>query len=169
MAPLATQDRRQTRPPWDTSLSPLCSSASGSSSLGTGHAVPSGGGHRLGMADDRHVGEPGIVLAVPPSGWPHDGSLPGAKGALRQVTGLAGTAVKGDYTMFAASSWGYRHPRACTVMRLAAGSWNLVLGILLLSHGYRWGSVLLAVSALIFGAAYTRARAKSPSRSNGRA
>ncbi len=70
--------------------------------------------------------------------------------------------------MYAASSWGYRHSHACTGMRIAAGSWNLVLGILMLSHGYRWGSVLLAVSALIFGAAYTLARRTSPSRSNGR-
>jgi hypothetical protein len=70
--------------------------------------------------------------------------------------------------MHAASSQGYRHPHAATVVRIAAGSWNLVLGILLLSHGYRWGALLFAVSALIFWAAYTRAPGQARSRGNGR-
>jgi hypothetical protein len=82
------------------------------------------------------------------------------------VTGVAGTS-EGDIKMYAARSWGYRHRYVYTGVRIAAGSWNLVLGILLLSHGYRWGSVLLAVSALIFWAAYTLAPGKSGSRSNG--
>ena len=69
--------------------------------------------------------------------------------------------------MYAARSWGYRHPYVCTGVRITAGTWNLVLGIILLSHGYRWGSVLFAVSALIFGAAYILARGKSGSRRNG--
>ncbi len=62
--------------------------------------------------------------------------------------------------MPAARSWGYRHPYAYTGVRIAAATWNLILGILLLSHGYRWGSALFAVSALIFWAAYTPAPRK---------
>lgn len=69
--------------------------------------------------------------------------------------------------MHAATSWGYRHPSICTGVRITAGTWNLILGILLLSHGYRWGSVLLAVSALIFWAAFILARGKAGSRRNG--
>jgi hypothetical protein len=69
--------------------------------------------------------------------------------------------------MYAARSWGYRHPYVCTVVRITAGTWNLVLGILLLSHGYRWGLVLFAVSALIFWAAYILTRGKSESRRSG--
>jgi hypothetical protein len=45
-------------------------------------------------------------------------------------------------------------------VRIAAGTWNLILGAVLLCHGYRWGSVLFAVSALIFWAAYMRAPGK---------
>jgi hypothetical protein len=63
--------------------------------------------------------------------------------------------------MSAARSWGYRHPYIYTGVRVAAGAWNLILGILLLAHGYRWGSVLFAVSALIFWAAYMLAPAKA--------
>jgi hypothetical protein len=55
----------------------------------------------------------------------------------------------------------------CAGVRIAAGIWNLILGFLLLSHGYRWGSALFAVSALIFCAAYVLARGKSGSRGNG--
>jgi hypothetical protein len=62
--------------------------------------------------------------------------------------------------MNAARSWGYRHPNACTGVRIAAGTWNLILGVVLLCHGYRWGSVLFAISALIFWAAYMRAPGK---------
>ena len=61
-------------------------------------------------------------------------------------------------------SWGYRHPYVVTGVRIAAGTWNLVLGIILLSHGYRWAWALFAVSAAIFSAAYIRARGKSGSR-----
>ena len=32
--------------------------------------------------------------------------------------------------MYAARSWGYRHPYVCTGVRITAGTWNLVLGIL---------------------------------------
>jgi hypothetical protein len=81
---------------------------------------------------------------------------------------MAGTASKGDIKMDAARSWGYRHPYAYTGVRIAAGSWNLLLGIFLVSHGYRWGAVLFAVSALIFWAAYILAPGKARSRSNRR-
>jgi hypothetical protein len=58
--------------------------------------------------------------------------------------------------MYAAPSWGYRHPCICAGVRIAAGTWNLVLGSLLLSHGYRWGVALFAVAALIFWVAWSR-------------
>jgi len=45
--------------------------------------------------------------------------------------------------------------------------YRLVLGIILLSHGYRWAWVLFAVSAVIFSAAYILARGKSGSRRSG--
>jgi hypothetical protein len=64
-------------------------------------------------------------------------------------------------------SWGYRHPYAVTGMRITGGTWNLVLGIILLSHGYQWAWVLFAVSAAIFSAAYILARGKSGSRRSG--
>jgi len=63
--------------------------------------------------------------------------------------------------MSAARSWGYRHPYVYTGVRIAAGAWNLILGILLLSHGYQWGSVLFAASALVFWAAYMLAPRKA--------
>jgi hypothetical protein len=66
--------------------------------------------------------------------------------------------------MFAATSWGYRHPYICAGVRVAAGTWNLVVGSLLLSHGYRWGVALFAVAALIFLAAYILGRGKFESR-----
>jgi hypothetical protein len=47
-----------------------------------------------------------------------------------------------------------------------AGTWNLALGIFFLSHGHQWGSVLVAVSALIFLAAYFLGRGKFGSRGN---
>jgi hypothetical protein len=64
-------------------------------------------------------------------------------------------------------SWAHRHPYVVTGVRIAAGTWNLLIGIILLSHGYRWGLVLFAVSAAIFSAAYILARGKSGSRRNG--
>jgi hypothetical protein len=72
--------------------------------------------------------------------------------------------------MYAASgnsvlrSWGYRHPYAVTGMRVAAGIWNLVIGIILLAHGFRWAWLLFVVSAVVFSAAYVLARGKSGSR-----
>jgi hypothetical protein len=61
-------------------------------------------------------------------------------------------------------SWGYRHPNAVTGVRIAAGTWNLVLGIFFLAHGQRWAWVLFAVSVAIFSAAFILARGKSGSR-----
>jgi hypothetical protein len=69
--------------------------------------------------------------------------------------------------MYAARSWGYRHPNICTGVRITAATWNLILGTLLFSRGYRWGLALLAVSALIFWAAYVLARRTSGSRRSG--
>jgi hypothetical protein len=60
--------------------------------------------------------------------------------------------------MYAATSWGYRHRYICAGARIAAGTWNLALGSLLLAHGYRWGVALFATAALIFWAAYFLAR-----------
>jgi hypothetical protein len=70
--------------------------------------------------------------------------------------------------MFAATSRGYRHPHASTGVRVAAGTWNLILGLFFLSRGDQWGAVLLAVSALIFCAAYAFGRGKLGSRRHGR-
>ena len=70
--------------------------------------------------------------------------------------------------MDTARSFGYRHPYAYTGVRIAAGSWNLLLGIFFLSHGQPWGAALLAVTALIFWAAYILAPGKAGSRSNRR-
>jgi hypothetical protein len=64
-------------------------------------------------------------------------------------------------------SWGYRHPSAVTGVRITAGIWNLVLGIVLLSHGYRWALALFVVSAGLFSAAYILARGKNGSRRRG--
>jgi len=62
--------------------------------------------------------------------------------------------------MYASRSRGHRHPYISTGVRITAGTWNLLLGIILLSHGYRWGAALLAVSALVFSAAYILGRGK---------
>jgi drug/metabolite transporter (DMT)-like permease len=63
--------------------------------------------------------------------------------------------------MYAATPWGYRHRRLVTGVRIATGTWNLILGIIFLSHGYQWGAALVVTSALIFSAAYVLARGKS--------
>lgn len=65
------------------------------------------------------------------------------------------------------TSWGYRHRRVCAGVRIAAGTWNVVIGGILLAHGYLWGSIFFATAALIFWAAYAFARGKSESRRNG--
>jgi threonine/homoserine efflux transporter RhtA len=70
--------------------------------------------------------------------------------------------------MDAARSFGIRHPYTYTGVRMAAGSWNLLLGIFFLTHGQRWGAALLAVAALIFWAAYILAPGKAGSRGNRR-
>ena len=64
-------------------------------------------------------------------------------------------------------SWSYRHPYLSTGVRITAGTWNLFLGIFLLSYGYWVGLVPLAGSALLFWAACTVAREMSESRRNG--
>src|ERR1700753_4016679 len=79
-----------------------------------------------------------------------------------------GAAREGDTTMYASRSWGYRHPYISAGVRVTAGTWNLLLGVILVSHGYRWGVVLFAVSALLFSAAYVLGRGKVGSRGNGR-
>jgi hypothetical protein len=50
--------------------------------------------------------------------------------------------------------WEYHHPRAWLVARLIGGSWNLFLGILMLSYGYRLGLLPLLASPVIFCAGY---------------
>jgi drug/metabolite transporter (DMT)-like permease len=70
--------------------------------------------------------------------------------------------------MYAATSWGYRHPHVSAGVRIAAGTWNLILGVFFLIRGYQWGAALLVVSALIFCAAYVLGRGKFESRRNGR-
>jgi hypothetical protein len=64
-------------------------------------------------------------------------------------------------------SWGYRHPHAVTGVRITAATWNLILGVILVSHGYQWAWVLFAVSAAIFSAAYILARGKPGARRSG--
>jgi hypothetical protein len=66
-----------------------------------------------------------------------------------------------------ATSWGHRHPHIFTSVRIAAATWNLALGVILLSRGYRWGAVLFVTSALIFCGAYIFARRNSESRAHG--
>lgn len=53
--------------------------------------------------------------------------------------------------MSAARSWLERH---ATGIRITAGVWNVILGIILIAYVSWWGSLLFAVAALIFGAAY---------------
>lgn len=70
--------------------------------------------------------------------------------------------------MDAVRSFGIRHPYTYTGVRIAAGSWNLLLGIFFLTHGQPWGATLFGVAALIFCAAYILAPGKAGSRSNRR-
>jgi hypothetical protein len=70
--------------------------------------------------------------------------------------------------MYAATARGYRRPLVSAGVRIAAGTWNLALGLFFLSRGDQWGAVLLAVSALIFCAAYALGRGKFGSRRHGR-
>lgn len=62
--------------------------------------------------------------------------------------------------MFAATSWGYRHPYMVAGIRIAVGTWNLILGSIFIAHGYRWGALFYATATLIFVAAYALARGK---------
>ena len=75
--------------------------------------------------------------------------------------------------MYAASDntaltpWGYRHRRFCAGVRIAAGTWNLVIACILVTHGHPWGAVFFGTAALIFWAAYAFARRWSEFQSNG--
>ena len=66
------------------------------------------------------------------------------------------------------TSFGYRHPYAVTGVRIAAAIWTLIVGVTLVSHGYRGGWALFAVSAAVFAITYIRARAFFGSRRNAR-
>ena len=55
---------------------------------------------------------------------------------------------------FLVRSWEYRHPHVWSGFRFAAGVWNLILGVLLLSYGYWVGLVPLLGSVLIFWTVY---------------
>jgi hypothetical protein len=55
-------------------------------------------------------------------------------------------------------------------VRIAAGTWNLILGAVLLCHGYRWGSVLFAViGADLLGRLHARPGEAPGSGASGRA
>jgi hypothetical protein len=71
--------------------------------------------------------------------------------------------------MNAATAWGYRHPHLSTSVRIAAATWNLIVGVALLAHGYQgWALVEFTVSASILAAAYYFARRHSAARRSGR-
>lgn len=70
--------------------------------------------------------------------------------------------------MYATTSWGYRHRHWVTGVRIAVATWNLVIGVVLVTNAYWWGFSLLAVSALVFWAAYILNPGKSGSLSNRR-
>jgi hypothetical protein len=42
----------------------------------------------------------------------------------------------------------YRHPKAWGGVELAAGTWVLLLGLLLCGYGFWWGAALIAVATL---------------------
>jgi hypothetical protein len=67
----------------------------------------------------------------------------------------------------APAPWGARHLRLCAGVRIAAGTWNVVIASLLVSHGHAWGSVFFVTAALIFVAAYAFARRNSAFLRNG--
>ena len=82
------------------------------------------------------------------------------------MTGIAGHRRKRRHHNVRSDVMGLPSPVHLHRRALAAGGWNLILGSLLLSHGYRWGVALYAVSALIFWAAYILGRGKFGSRRN---
>lgn len=55
-------------------------------------------------------------------------------------------------------SWEYRHPALPIGVRITAATWNLALGMFLLSYGYWVGLVPLAGSALLLWTVYIVAR-----------
>ncbi|HSR84661.1 MAG TPA: histidine kinase [Streptosporangiaceae bacterium] len=58
----------------------------------------------------------------------------------------------------------YRHPRAWGAACVAAGTWILFLGVILISFGFWWGAALIAVSALELWIAYRLLIAPLPQR-----
>jgi hypothetical protein len=51
-------------------------------------------------------------------------------------------------------SWEYRHLHGFAGVRVAAGTWLVVLGSILLAYGHRWGALLPVPAALLFWAGY---------------
>ena len=48
----------------------------------------------------------------------------------------------------------YRYARAFAAVRFAAGTWYVVLAVILCSHGYYWGAALLPATVAQFWAGY---------------
>jgi len=67
----------------------------------------------------------------------------------------------------APAPWGYRHSRLCAGVRVAAGTWNVVIASILVAHGHAWGSIMFVTAALIFVAAYALFHRTSDFRRNG--
>jgi signal transduction histidine kinase len=65
-----------------------------------------------------------------------------------------GTPSRSVVEKFLIRSLEYRHPRFWLAFRMICGTWNMVLGILLLAYGFWFGLVPLVASALIFWTAY---------------
>lgn len=74
---------------------------------------------------------------------------------------------RGFLQRYLVGSWSYRHPSLSMVVRMISGTWNLALGMIMLSYGYWLGLVPLAGSALLFWAVYLVAQEQSGSRRNG--
>ena len=62
-------------------------------------------------------------------------------------------------------SWDYRLPRVFAGVRFAAGTWLVVLCIILLAYSYWWSALLLVAAAPLFWVGYldmTVARSAPP-------
>jgi hypothetical protein len=62
-------------------------------------------------------------------------------------------------------SWDYRLPRAWAGVRFAAGTWLVVLCVILLAYGYWWAALLLVAAAPLLWIGYldmTIARSAPP-------
>jgi hypothetical protein len=57
--------------------------------------------------------------------------------------------VRTVLTRFPFWSRAYRHPRAWAAVLFTSGSWNLFLGVLMISYGYWLGLLPLTASALM--------------------